>query len=53
MLLIILEKAQDSSFTFWFITEAVGAAVVFALLYIFLIKNPKINRPPKRNEEED
>ncbi len=54
MHIIILEAAQPSSFGFWFLSELVGAIVVFALLYIFIVNNPKINkRKPDRNEEED
>lgn len=53
MQLILLDAAEPSSFGFWFITEAVGAAIVFALLYFFIVKNPKINRPPKNDEKKD
>lgn len=54
MHLILLEEAQPSGFGFWFLSEALGGILVFALLYIFIIKNPKINkRKPDRNEEKD
>lgn len=59
-LLILLQAAvpnaqpeqEQASFTFWLITELVGAVFVFALLYFFFIKNPKIN-PPRQKRDED
>ncbi len=52
MQLILLQDVEPSGFAFWFITEAFFAIIVFALLYYFIVKNPKINRPP-RNEKKD
>lgn len=59
-LLILLQTAvpvqpeqEQASFTFWFITELVGAAFVFILLYFFFIKNPKINPPRQKRRDED
>ncbi len=60
-LLILLQTAvppvqpeqEQASFTFWFITELIGAAFVFILLYFFFIKNPKINPPRQKRRDED
>lgn len=53
MKLIILEAAQPAGFLFWFITELFFGIVVVLLLYFFIIKNPKINKTPNRDEEAD
>lgn len=53
MSFILLQEPAPASFTFWFLTEAFFAVVVFLLLYFFIIKNPKINKPRPRDEEED
>lgn len=46
-------EPEQASFWFWFLCEAVGALVVFVLLYIFFIKNPKINPPRQKRRDED
>ncbi|MFA9213211.1 MAG: hypothetical protein ACEQSR_05115 [Candidatus Methylacidiphilales bacterium] len=46
-------EPEQSSFWFWFICESFGAAFVFLMLYIFFIKNPKINPPRQRRRDEE
>lgn len=53
MKLILLEVAEPASFTFWFLTELAGGIMVVLLLYFFIVKNPKINKTPPRDEEKD
>ncbi len=49
---IILVAAEPASFTFWFLTELFFAGVVVFLLYFFIVKNPKINKPRPKDEDE-
>jgi hypothetical protein len=49
---ILLEAAEPASFMFWFLTELFFAGVVVFLLYYFIVKNPKINKPRPKDEEE-
>jgi hypothetical protein len=49
----ILSEPAPAGFMFWFLTELFFAAVVVALLYFFIIKNPKINPRERKDEEED
>jgi hypothetical protein len=46
-------EPEQATFWDWFLWETVGAGVVFALLYYFFIKNPKINPPRKNRSYED
>ncbi len=50
-LILLTEPAEPASFTFWFLTEAFFGLVVFVLLYFFIVKNPKINKPPTHGDE--
>jgi prolipoprotein diacylglyceryltransferase len=50
-LILLTEPAEPASFTFWFLTEAFFGLVVFVLLYFFIVKNPKINKPPTNSDE--
>ncbi len=52
MKMILLTAAEPASFAFWFLTELFFAAVVVLLLYFFIVKNPKINKPRQRDEDE-
>ncbi len=60
-LLIILQaevpklatEPQQANFWEWFFWESIGAIFVFLMLYIFFIKNPKINPPRQRRRDED
>jgi hypothetical protein len=47
----LLTAAEPAGFMFWFLTELFFAAVVVFLLYHFLIKNPKINKPREEDEK--
>ncbi len=51
-LIFLTTPAEPASFTFWFLTEAFFGLVVFALLYFFIVKNPKINKPPTHGDED-
>lgn len=46
-------EPEKAGFWYWFICEMFGAAFVFLLLYIFFIKNPKINPPRDKRRDED
>lgn len=39
-----MQTAQPADFWFWFASEAVGAVFVVVLLYVFFVRNPKINK---------
>ena len=52
-MIFLLKEPEPAGFLFWFLTELFFAAVVVALLYFFIIKNPKINPKAKEDEEED
>ncbi|MFZ4797608.1 MAG: hypothetical protein ACOYMA_08930 [Bacteroidia bacterium] len=60
-LLIILQataiklasEPEQAGFWEWFFWETIGAIFVFLMLYIFFIKNPKINPPRQRRRDED
>jgi hypothetical protein len=52
-MMILLEEPAPAGFLFWFITEFFFAAIVVALLYFFIIKNPKINKQNRREDEAD
>lgn len=49
----LVTEPEQAGFWFWFICEIFGAAFVFLMLYIFFIKNPKINPPRQRRRDED
>jgi hypothetical protein len=49
----LASEPEQSSFWFWFICEFFGAVFVFLMLYIFFIKNPKINPPRQRRRDEE
>jgi hypothetical protein len=49
----LASEPEQSSFWFWFICEAFGGVFVFLMLYIFFIKNPKINPPRQRRRDEE
>jgi hypothetical protein len=49
----LASQPEQPGFWFWFICEMFGAAFVFLMLYIFFIKNPKINPPRTRRRDED
>lgn len=49
----LASEPQQPGFWYWFICEMFGAAFVFLMLYIFFIKNPKINPPRSRRRDED
>jgi prolipoprotein diacylglyceryltransferase len=53
MQVILLKAAEPAGFVFWFLTEMFFAGVVVFCLYYFLIKNPKINKQNKRDEDPD
>jgi prolipoprotein diacylglyceryltransferase len=53
MQVILLKVAEPAGFVFWFLTELFFAGVVVFCLYYFLIKNPKINKQNKRDEDPD
>lgn len=53
IILQVTRQAEPASFTFWFLTELFFAIVVVFLLYFFLVRNPKINKNYKRDEEKD
>lgn len=53
MHIVLLKAAEPAGFMFWFLTELFFAGVVVFCLYYFLIKNPKINKQNKRDEEPD
>jgi hypothetical protein len=46
-------EPEKAGFWFWFVCEMFGAAFVFLLLYIFFIKNPKINPPRQKRRDEE
>lgn len=52
-LIFLTKPAEPASFTFWVLTEAFGGLFVFALLYFFIVKNPKINKPPTNGDENE
>lgn len=53
-LILLLKQAEPASFTFWFLTELFFGLFVAALLYFFIVKNPKINkRYHERNQDSD
>jgi prolipoprotein diacylglyceryltransferase len=53
MRFILLKEPEAAGFVFWFLTELFFEGVVVFLLYYFFVKNPKINKTPRRDEEED
>jgi hypothetical protein len=46
-------EPEQPGFWYWFICEIFGAIFVFLMLYIFFIRNPKINPPRQRRRDED
>lgn len=54
MYLLILEDSQLSEFWFYFLSGAVLWTIVGIGIYFIIVKNPKLNKPkPRRDEEED
>ncbi|MCG9881314.1 MAG: hypothetical protein MH472_12010 [Bacteroidia bacterium] len=53
MHIVFLKAAEPAGFMFWFLTELFFAIVVVFLLYYFIVKNPKLNKQNKRDEERD
>jgi len=50
--IFLVDQVEPAGFWFWFLTEAFFGAFVFALLYFFIVKNPKLNKAPENNEND-
>lgn len=48
-----MKQAEPPGFWFWFATEAVFAVIVVLLLYIFFVRNPKINKNYENRNRPD
>jgi hypothetical protein len=50
--ILLTDQVEPAGFWFWFFTEIFFGAFVFALLYFFIVKNPKLNKAPENHEKD-